>query len=495
MGDIRKNSANASLYSIIAGFSLLYAVAVVYYYSVWLIPVEGGISSGYSNALNIAMCVCALVVIALIRFAYHRARLAVFVIGTLFFTAAIVTQAASMPVMTSASIISGLIGAGAGIGIGLLMPLWFEAIASLPGKQRVYACGIMSFGGMAIGMVIENLPHPFLEVVCFAMIVISTILYAKQVGLKRRSPSNEDRVKDTVLPNSTIKHSLSLDSKTASETTSIGALLGIFAIPLICAFSMSIIYGMIDATVMNATVKPSMTVFVSQFGGLAAGGIFLAYSKFSKAPADTAFVNAIFGVVATGLLLLPFLPEAYGIALNLVAATGWKLALLILFIFVVEYFAEHPRKLLPWITAAYALPRFGLLIGANLPMLFPVEEGYTFVRLAAIAFFLLYLILMTVWLINARARKAAERKAEELSKYREDPKRAIRAKAEKIAVARGLTKRETEVMMLLAEGRDLSFICNECYLSRNTVKSYTKSIYLKLEVHSKQELIDLVDNS
>ena len=30
------------------------------------------------------------------------------------------------------------------------------------------------------------------------------------------------------------------------------------------------------------------------------------------------------------------------------------------------------------------------------------------------------------------------------------------------------------------------------YLSRNTVKSYQKSIYAKLGVHSKQEIIELV---
>ncbi|WP_308855633.1 LuxR C-terminal-related transcriptional regulator [uncultured Slackia sp.] len=47
-------------------------------------------------------------------------------------------------------------------------------------------------------------------------------------------------------------------------------------------------------------------------------------------------------------------------------------------------------------------------------------------------------------------------------------------------------------MSLLARGRDVSFICNELYLARNTVKGYTKRIYAKLDIHSKQEAIDIV---
>lgn len=61
-----------------------------------------------------------------------------------------------------------------------------------------------------------------------------------------------------------------------------------------------------------------------------------------------------------------------------------------------------------------------------------------------------------------------------------------------IAKERGLTKRETEILQLLVRGRDVSFICDELYLARNTVKGYTKRIYAKMDIHSKQEAIDAV---
>lgn len=55
-----------------------------------------------------------------------------------------------------------------------------------------------------------------------------------------------------------------------------------------------------------------------------------------------------------------------------------------------------------------------------------------------------------------------------------------------------LSKREEEIMLHLCQGRTRPYIAESLFLSENTVRSYTKSMYRKLDVHSKQELIDLV---
>ncbi|NPD31182.1 helix-turn-helix transcriptional regulator [Eggerthellaceae bacterium zg-1084] len=55
-----------------------------------------------------------------------------------------------------------------------------------------------------------------------------------------------------------------------------------------------------------------------------------------------------------------------------------------------------------------------------------------------------------------------------------------------------LTPREQEVFEMLAEGRNARYITERHTVSLNTVKSHIKHVYQKLDVHSQQELIDLV---
>ncbi len=57
---------------------------------------------------------------------------------------------------------------------------------------------------------------------------------------------------------------------------------------------------------------------------------------------------------------------------------------------------------------------------------------------------------------------------------------------------RGLTPREVEVLQLLCKGRSKSYIAESLFISENTVRSHSKHIYAKLDVHSKQEILDLI---
>ena len=57
-----------------------------------------------------------------------------------------------------------------------------------------------------------------------------------------------------------------------------------------------------------------------------------------------------------------------------------------------------------------------------------------------------------------------------------------------------LTDRERDVFLLLARGRNASYIKDVLQVSRNTVNSHISHIYRKLNIHSHQELIDIVES-
>ena len=62
------------------------------------------------------------------------------------------------------------------------------------------------------------------------------------------------------------------------------------------------------------------------------------------------------------------------------------------------------------------------------------------------------------------------------------------------SVVPALTSREQEVLRLLAAGRSQRYIQEVLVISEGTVRTHIKHVYQKLGVHSKQELIDLVDS-
>ena len=57
-----------------------------------------------------------------------------------------------------------------------------------------------------------------------------------------------------------------------------------------------------------------------------------------------------------------------------------------------------------------------------------------------------------------------------------------------------LTQREVDTFCLLARGRSVNYIAESLGIASNTAKGYTKNIYTKLDIHSRQELIDLVES-
>ena len=73
------------------------------------------------------------------------------------------------------------------------------------------------------------------------------------------------------------------------------------------------------------------------------------------------------------------------------------------------------------------------------------------------------------------------------------PKATFDERCYAIANQYGLTPRELEVFQMLARGRDRTYIQEQLVVSRNTVKAHVKHIYAKLDIHSHQDLIDLVE--
>lgn len=104
------------------------------------------------------------------------------------------------------------------------------------------------------------------------------------------------------------------------------------------------------------------------------------------------------------------------------------------------------------------------------------------------------------WSVDAE-RGAEGRLHAESDNAEAAPSSAIAASApggEQAPVARaaepryGLSQRELEILDLFAQGRSANWIADNLTISKNTVRSHLRAIYTKLDVHTRQELLDFL---
>lgn len=99
--------------------------------------------------------------------------------------------------------------------------------------------------------------------------------------------------------------------------------------------------------------------------------------------------------------------------------------------------------------------------------------------------------------ILQRASDDAEgpmREVGETSLELDDPDTRLRTQCQRLVDQHGLTERETEIVFLIAQGFTQSYVAQSLLISHNTVRSHMKHIYTKLDIHSKNELLNILNN-
>lgn len=155
-----------------------------------------------------------------------------------------------------------------------------------------------------------------------------------------------------------------------------------------------------------------------------------------------------------------------------------------------------PHHLAGLALAAYAASSIAWLV-----LIGEAEMLETVASVAAIT--ILYILTIVAVKTGEGRRPAAEQPAEdavqaptveaELAPVATDRLgESIEGRCLEIAREKGLSPRETDVMVLLAQGRTRLYIQEELFIAENTVKTHIAHIYKKLGVGNRQELLDLV---
>lgn len=255
------------------------------------------------------------------------------------------------------------------------------------------------------------------------------------------------------------------------------------------AFGFALTYGSV-----NSVPQPTIMAFVAFV--LATGFVLVRGSVSLDGLFSLAFAFALLG-----MLIVPAAPAggAFAPLANAFLQAGSEVTTIVTDLLVVMIAVRNPTNLLPvWFTASCAM-LFGTELGAasghleNYLEVANPELAGLFVAFIAFCFVMFNFMLMRRFSFDAMVAQLQPVAPVEEVDEQDARLPRIDMRCSELVGEHSLTPREAEVLALLARGRNAAYIQESLTISRNTVKSYVARVYSKLDVHSHQELIDLVE--
>ncbi|MDR2105859.1 MAG: helix-turn-helix transcriptional regulator [Coriobacteriales bacterium] len=253
---------------------------------------------------------------------------------------------------------------------------------------------------------------------------------------------------------------------------------------IICGFALS--FGETGGTPMWTFLSPlPMLVLVAVFIGLKwhirADGLFE--------------VSALLNIA--GFLLVPL---TLFIAANPVVSTllsaGVACFDYLFWFLLISVAGRNPHGAIPVFAWGNSLSCFGLIAGAffgrAVNTLVTTNPSMLILAVAVLLWvFIVYVLLILKRFSFDAAILAIEPETSAVSPVLDYG--SLHVLCEHIAGHYGLTPRESEVFSMLARGRSGRYITDALGISHNTVNAHVKHIYKKLDIHSHQELLDLLE--
>lgn len=265
--------------------------------------------------------------------------------------------------------------------------------------------------------------------------------------------------------------------------------------PVLCTAVFMFMSGLMSQLAGNADLDLKTFQQISIFVSFTAMVILLVPALMLSRPLTlTAAYRIALPISAAGFLLVPFLWNLGGVS-NALVNMGAMITMIILWCTIAD--TTRRTQLSPQLTFGFALAitsaahAFGMILSH----VFQQNFGQEFLPLAAIALGSIYLLVIASVFLFRERKLVLDHQAdtEEIKPVDYGAGRYAQS-CERIAERTGFTPREREVLPLLGQGRSIASISKTLHVSENTVKSHIRSIYNKTDVHSKQELIDLIDS-
>lgn len=376
-----------------------------------------------------------------------------------------------------------LYGLFLGIGMTLGYIQWTTLVAARPQNEIVKLLLIASLGSIVSGAVLCLVPAT-MRILLAAIVFMPAslvLLHANHTRYEANMGIAQHQEQKTEPP-------ATADNSTAP---SIGAIAGQLLPSIVCAVVLSLTAPIVSTAYMEFVTGELARNLIAQGANLLAVialGAFMLLGK--KRLTITDAYRAILPIMASAVLLGAFFqPSERWFVLFFSEACFCVVSLLIL----LESCAiSRESKVSP--VLVYGMLGGFVYLARTPEVFFSLGTSSLVENLSPIATaLLLYLLAIPSFVLPLLSRAQKTSEGSTPAKSAERPGADTDGVCIRLAEQNGLTPRQADVMRLLVKGVSIQRIAETLGLSDSTVATYRKAIYAALDVHARQELLDLVE--
>ncbi len=374
-----------------------------------------------------------------------------------------------------------------GLGYAWLCIAWADVLTRIEPEQAEIAVPAASGVLMVCAFIFPSLNETVGLVTTALLPMISGILLASAYGVIDSANSSTITVNET-------DHGAKEQTVALENPTGIFGKASLARILIILACSYSVIC-FIDAA--SAPYDPQSTVFdVPDFIGGAMGvGLAVSITLFSVSIGFHSLFRWLVPLMVASIAALAIDPQGTSPLCAAVMSGADVCIQAIVYLYFIQLARRRQLSIALGIGLGQGFLQLGVLLGnAAAQVMAPsLSAG----GLTAACLILIVVLVCAEALLPTREEHgrvtAPLAMANQSDDETEDSALKVDAAVEAIAKAYGLSNRETEILGYLARGRSQPYIRETLVLSKSTVSTHVRHIYGKLDVHSRQELLDKLE--
>lgn len=266
--------------------------------------------------------------------------------------------------------------------------------------------------------------------------------------------------------------------------TNIGPAIKELALAIVCISAFGVVWGIFSSASSRVDSPTELLGELFSLGRLLSGIAILPLIGFFDAMSPAMPYRVIYPCLIAAFAILPSYTSGFYIALSSIAYCFFSFSSIITLYYCNKVSYDYKVHPIVVYCISFCIIYSSSNIGAALVRPIALDHMVNLSRILAFALLLIYIIILLC------ESKILRKQGHLLS----PSPSALVSKFPVAGKEMGLTKREYDVLLLLLKGRSVPVIARQLSVSENTVRSHTKSIYRKLGLHSKQELIDAFES-